>query len=118
MEKIKEVVANTSSIIFIAKLRIFELAKNVFGNILIPTQVIDELFDKESSENIYIKKELGFLGIECLILKEKKTENMLFLNLGLSFPPKATIVKPSKSTTGTFSKSITLAYFKISNIVL
>jgi predicted nucleic acid-binding protein len=64
MEKIKEVVANTSSIIFIAKLRIFELAKNIFNNILIPTQVNDELFDKESPENLYIKKELGNFLIE------------------------------------------------------
>ena len=34
----------------------------------------------------YLKKELGFLGVECNILKKKLTDNMLFLNLSLSFP--------------------------------
>ncbi len=34
----------------------------------------------------YLKKELALLGVTCTILKEKKTANMLFLKLGLSFP--------------------------------
>lgn len=34
----------------------------------------------------YLKKELSFLGVECNILKKKRTGNMLFLNLSLSFP--------------------------------
>ncbi len=34
----------------------------------------------------YLKKEFFLLGADCKILKKKKTSNMLFLNLGLSFP--------------------------------
>ena len=34
----------------------------------------------------YLKKELALLGINCKILKSKKTSNMLFLRLGISFP--------------------------------
>ncbi len=33
----------------------------------------------------YIKKEISFLGVNCTILKKKRTENMLFLKLSLSF---------------------------------
>jgi len=34
----------------------------------------------------YLKKELGLLGINCIILKRKTTANMLFLKFALSFP--------------------------------
>ncbi|MCD6216021.1 MAG: nucleotidyl transferase AbiEii/AbiGii toxin family protein [Candidatus Aenigmarchaeota archaeon] len=34
----------------------------------------------------YLKKELALLGVNCNILKSKRTSNMLFLRLGLSFP--------------------------------
>ncbi len=34
----------------------------------------------------YLKKELAFLGVNCGILKRKRTSNMLFLKLLLSFP--------------------------------
>lgn len=34
----------------------------------------------------YLKRELGFFGITCGVLKQKKTSNMLFLKLALSFP--------------------------------
>lgn len=34
----------------------------------------------------YLKKELNLLGIDCNILKKKRTSNMVFLKFGLSFP--------------------------------
>jgi predicted nucleotidyltransferase component of viral defense system len=34
----------------------------------------------------YLQKEFSLLGIKCTILKSRKTGNMLFLKLGLSFP--------------------------------
>ena len=34
----------------------------------------------------YLKKELALFGINCKVLKSKKTTNMIFLRLGLSFP--------------------------------
>jgi len=34
----------------------------------------------------YLKKELSLLGVSCNVLKKKKTQNMLFLKLELSFP--------------------------------
>jgi len=34
----------------------------------------------------YLKKELSLLGINCNILKQKKTANMFFLKFALSFP--------------------------------
>jgi len=60
----KEVVSNSSSIIFIAKLDIFNLAKNVFSKIIIPKAVIKELFEKSSPENEIIKRELKDFLIE------------------------------------------------------
>jgi predicted nucleic acid-binding protein len=55
----KEAVANTSSIIFIAKLNLFDLVKNIFSKILIPKEVIEELFENNSPENEIIKRELN-----------------------------------------------------------
>lgn len=54
----KEVVANTSSLIFIAKLDIFNLAKNLFSRILAPKQVINEILEKDNPETLIIKREL------------------------------------------------------------
>lgn len=56
--------SNSSSIIFIAKLDIFNLAKNVFSKIIIPKAVIKELFEKKSPENEIIKRELNNFLIE------------------------------------------------------
>ena len=55
----KEAVADSSSIIFLAKLDIFALVKNVFVRLILPEEVIKELFEKDSRENEIIKKELG-----------------------------------------------------------
>jgi len=62
MEGKKEAVTNSSSIIFIAKLNKFNLMKNIFKEVLIPSEVVKELLQKESSENISIIHEMkGFL---------------------------------------------------------
>ncbi len=55
----EKAVANTSSILFLAKLNRFNLLKNKFSEILIPKQVAEEIFDKNNAENLIIKKELG-----------------------------------------------------------
>lgn len=60
MEK-EIVVSNTSSLIFIAKLNILHLAKNMFKEIKIPTEVIKEIFKKEVPENIIISELRAFL---------------------------------------------------------
>lgn len=63
MEGKKEAVTNSSSIIFIAKLEKFNLMKNIFKEVLVPSEVINELLQKESSENISIIHEMkGFLN--------------------------------------------------------
>src|SRR3989338_5793910 len=67
----KEVVSNTSSVIFQAKLDIFNLAKNIFSKIIIPTEVADELFKKNSPENERIKRELNNFLIEKKVEKIK-----------------------------------------------
>jgi len=36
--------------------------------------------------SVYLKKELILFGINCNLLKSKRTSNMLFLRLGISFP--------------------------------
>ncbi len=73
-----EIVTNTSSMIFIAKLDLFYLAKNIFSKILVPKQVIEEIFEKESPENILIKKELENFLLETGV---KEIKN-LFLDEG------------------------------------
>ena len=40
----KELVSNASSIIFIGKLGLFNLLKNIYSRILIPEPVFDEIF--------------------------------------------------------------------------
>lgn len=54
-----EIAVNTSSLIYIAKLDIFNLAKNMFSRFLVPREVIEEIFEKEEIENNLIKKELN-----------------------------------------------------------
>ena len=54
----KEVVKKTSSLIFIAKLNIFYLLKNIFDRILVSKEVVKELFNKTLPEDEIIKNEL------------------------------------------------------------
>lgn len=54
----EKAVANTSSILFLAKLNRFDLLKNKFSEILILRQVIEEIFNKDNPENLIIKNEL------------------------------------------------------------
>ena len=68
----RQAVANTSSLIFLAKLNLFSLAKNMFSQIIIPKQVINELFKKESEENIIIRNELQEFLKEIEINKVKE----------------------------------------------
>lgn len=68
----KEAVADSSFIIFLAKLNIFNLAKNVFSRILLPNEVIDELFKKDSSENELIKRSFGNFLIKHAVNEIKK----------------------------------------------
>jgi predicted nucleic acid-binding protein len=57
----KEIVSNASSIIFIGKIQIFSLVKNLFTKILLPEDIIKEIFQEEKPENPYIRKEIGKL---------------------------------------------------------
>jgi len=66
----EKAVANTSSILFLAKLNRFDLLKNKFSEILIPKQVVEEIFEKDNPENLIIKKELEDF------LKEKNVTNL------------------------------------------
>ena len=79
----KEIVSNTSSIIFICKLNILDLAKNIFHRILIPKEVIEELFNKNLPENRIIKEELGKFII--------KTETKKIVNFPLGSGEKAAL---------------------------
>lgn len=54
----EELVSNASSLIFIGKLRIFNLLKNICKRVLIPQQVFDEIFKYNKPENNLIQKEL------------------------------------------------------------
>ncbi len=55
----KEIISNSSSLIFIAKLNIFHLAKKLFSKIIIPEAVLKEIFQKETPENEIIRNELN-----------------------------------------------------------
>lgn len=54
----KEAIANTSSLLFLAKLNKFDLIKNMFQRILIPKEVNEEILIKNEPENLIIKEEL------------------------------------------------------------
>ena len=47
----KELVSNSSSLIFIGKLGIFNLLRNICSRILIPESVFNELFKFDKPEN-------------------------------------------------------------------
>ena len=68
-----EIISNTSSIIYLGKLNIFYLAKNMFPQIMVPNEVIQEIFSKEQNENNIIKKEIEDKFI--FIIEVKKIEN-------------------------------------------
>jgi len=53
-----EIVSNTSSIVFLAKLNIFYLAKNIFSKIIIPKEVFIEIMENPGYELNIIEKEL------------------------------------------------------------
>jgi len=72
----RKAVTNTSSLIFIAKLNIFDITKNLFSEIFVPKQVINEIFDKDFPENKIIKKELG------KFLKEVNVKKVRDLSIG------------------------------------
>ena len=60
----KEVtVSNTSSLIFMGKLNVFSLAKQMYTKILVPKEVVSELFRFDKPENNVIREELeqGFI---------------------------------------------------------
>lgn len=71
----EKAVANTSTVLFIAKIKRFDLLKNIFSEILIPEEVIEEILFKESPENEPIKKEIGRF-IQKAKLKEIKDFNL------------------------------------------
>ncbi|MEK6859864.1 MAG: DUF3368 domain-containing protein [Nanoarchaeota archaeon] len=72
----KEIVTNTSSLIFIGKLKLLDLLKNVFGRVLVPHEVVEELLKKDSSEILYLKNELGNF------LKEVEVKKLQNFSLG------------------------------------
>ena len=74
----KEVVSNSSSLIFLAKLDIINLAKNLFSAILIPKQVFNEIFNKRMLENILLEKEVG----KFLIVRNVKNVKDFSLDIG------------------------------------
>ncbi len=59
----KEIVSNASSLIFMGKLNIFYLVKNLYTSILVPKEVLHEIFRYDKPENHLIEHELdsGFL---------------------------------------------------------
>jgi len=67
----KQVISNASSLIFLAKLNIMHLAKNMFSKIFLPRQVFDEIIVKQSPEINIINKELNKF-IEIVELKKVK----------------------------------------------
>lgn len=54
----EELVSNASSLIFIGKLGIFNLLKNICKRVLIPQQVFDEMLKFDKPENNLIQKEI------------------------------------------------------------
>lgn len=62
----EEAVSNTTFLIYLSKLNIFNLAKNMFKNILVPAEVLNEFHAKNLPENIILVKELGGFLIEVV----------------------------------------------------
>ena len=63
----KGIVSNASSLIFLAKLDVLKLAKNMFSRIFIPKEVLDEIFEKNKAENSLIQREVGgFLVVNAV----------------------------------------------------
>ena len=71
MAEKEEIISDTSSLVFIAKLGIFNLAKNMFSKILVPEQVINELLASEWNGRLIIEKELDNFIYKTKLLKIK-----------------------------------------------
>jgi len=68
----KEIVSNTNSLIFIGKLNIFNLVKNLYNNILIPKEIIREIIKYNKPENSLIEQEINSGFIKETKVKEIK----------------------------------------------
>ena len=84
MEK-ETAVTNTNSLLYIAKLGICPLAKKMFKEIRVTNHVLEEIFEKESIENIEIEKELKEF------LKEVRVEKIKEFPIGLGEGEKSSI---------------------------
>ena len=73
----KEAVSNASTIIFAAKVNRFDLLKNLFKKILVPPEVLVEIFKKDSPENNIIKREIRIL------IDEVKAEKIADIPVGI-----------------------------------
>jgi len=59
----KEIISNASSLIFIGKIEMFNLIKNLYNKIFVPEEVVKEIFKFKKPENLIIKQEMdsGFI---------------------------------------------------------
>lgn len=78
MSKKEIAVSNTSTLIFLSKINIFLFAKEIFAEIRVPKEVINEIFEKEVPENNLIRNELA-----SKFLKEVETRELKNIPLEL-----------------------------------
>ncbi|HLC53020.1 MAG TPA: hypothetical protein VJK03_00610 [Candidatus Nanoarchaeia archaeon] len=60
METKKEAVANATTLIYLSKLGIFHLARNLFSRIFIPSKVMEEITANNYPETLVLKKEISY----------------------------------------------------------
>ena len=116
----EKAVANTSSILFLAKINRFDLLKNKFSKILIPKQVIEEIFEKDNPENLIIKKELeSFLKeTEIKEIKDFRIDKGEQAALSLCMEKKISIFISDDKKARKFARSIGIETIGIAGILL
>lgn len=116
----KEAVADSSFIIFIAKLDAFNLVKNTFSRILLPEEVIEELFRKNSSENELIKRQLADLLVKLSVkeIRDIPLGDGEKAAISLCLEKKVKILLSDDKKARTFAKSLGLSVLGILGLLL
>ncbi len=73
----EEAVANTSSLIFLAKIGALYLAKKLFTHFLVPEEVAQEILEKDTAEVVLLQEEFSSF------LKKVPVKNTLMMPLGI-----------------------------------
>jgi predicted nucleic acid-binding protein len=117
---VKTAVADANTIILLSKINSLDLACNIFNKIIIPSQVAEEIFIKNTPDTILIKEQFGKL------FKEVETKSDIEIPLGKGeraaisccIESKINIFLTDDERARRFAKGLNLEVFGVVSILL